>query len=120
MNVTANVVPPMIGISLDKDSIDFGDVIPCGNSSLIPVGIYNISSPGFGVNVTAQVQGNATAQDFYGQSLYISGAQYNPASVIANISSGSSQSVVTQLRVPCSWNTNGSQTATIIFWASKS
>ena len=110
----------MIGISLDKDSIDFGNVIPCGNSTPVPVGIYNISSPGFGVNVTAQVQGNATAQDFYGQSLYIDSAQYNPASIIANINSGSSQSVVTQLRVPCTWNTNGNQTATIIFWASKS
>jgi len=120
LNVTANVVPPMIGISLDKDSIDFGNVTPCGNSTPVPVGIYNISSPGFGVNVTAQVQGNATAQDFYGQSLYINDAQYNPATVIAHISSGSSQSVVTQLRVPCTWNTNGNQTATIIFWASKS
>jgi len=120
LNVAANVVPAMIGISLDKASIDFGNVTPCGNSTPVPVGIYNISSPGFGVNVTAQVQGNATAQDFYGQSLYINGAQYNPATIIANISSGSSQSVTTQLRVPCSWNTNGNQAATIIFWASKS
>jgi hypothetical protein len=127
LNVAANVVLPtptpappcLIGISLDRSSIDFGNITPCGNSTSVPVGINNISTGcAGGVNVTAAVQGNATAEDFYGQSLYINGVPYNPSSIIASISSGSSGNVTTQLQVPCSWTTTGNQTATIIFWAS--
>jgi hypothetical protein len=120
LNATANVIIEMVGIDLDRDSIDYGDVAPGDSSAVEPVGIDNIGT--LDCDVTLEVNGaDATAQSFYEQSLYVDGGLYNSDAVIANIPVAGSESVDTQLQVPLSWaEGTGAQDATFIFWASAS
>jgi 3',5'-cyclic AMP phosphodiesterase CpdA len=117
--VTTNLIMPSIGIELNRDSIDYGNVAPGESSGVETVGITNIGT--VGVDVSLEVQGaDATAQSFYEQSLYIDGAKYNITTVIASIPVEGSENVGTQLQVPLSWAEPGVQDATFIFWAEAS
>jgi hypothetical protein len=120
LHVTANVVMEMVGITLDRDSIDYGTLVPGGNSAVVTIRITNIGT--LDCNVTLEVDGvDATAQDFYAQSLYIDGALYNIDALIASILVGLSKDVNTQVKVPPSWTKGtGAQNATFIFWAEAS
>jgi tRNA(Leu) C34 or U34 (ribose-2'-O)-methylase TrmL len=116
---TTNLTMPMVGIKLDRDSIDYGDIAPGKSSEVEAVGITNIGT----VDVDVKLEINAadsTAQSFYEQSLYIGGSLYNITNVIASIEAGLSKDVNTQLHVPVSWIELGAQDATFIFWAEAS
>jgi parallel beta-helix repeat protein len=116
LDATANLVMAMVGIELDRDSIDYGDVAPGDNSAVETVLITNVGS--VGCNVTLEVNGaDDVTQDFYEQSLYIDGGLYNADSVIASIPFEGSEDVDTQLQVPLSWSELGTQEATFVFWA---
>jgi hypothetical protein len=116
---TANLVMPMVGIELDRDSIDYGTLMLGRSSTVETVGVTNTGT--VDVDVTLEVNGaDATAQSFYEQSLYINGAPYDIDAVIASIEAGLSEDVETQLQVPPSWGELGVQDATFIFWAEAS
>ncbi|MGD9118498.1 MAG: hypothetical protein PVJ08_07200, partial [Dehalococcoidia bacterium] len=69
-------------------------------------------------DVTLEVVGaDATAQDFFEQSLHIDGVLYDITTVIASIPAELSDSVDTQLHVPGEWSEAGVQEAQFIFWA---
>jgi predicted phosphodiesterase len=117
--VRANVTGSSVGIALDRDSIDFGDVEPGQNSAVEKVNVTNTGNEN--VSVTLEVAGeNAAAQSFYDQSLWVNNDLYGIDDVIAGILTGGSQSVDTQLKVPASWNGTGEQRATFTFWAAAS
>ncbi len=120
LTATANVIIEMVGIDLDRDSIDYGDVMPGDNSAVESVLVTNIGT--LDCDVTLQVVGDdATAQSFYEQSLYIDSGLYDADALIASIPVAGSQSVDTQLHVPLSWTeATGAQDATFIFWATAS
>jgi hypothetical protein len=120
LHVTANVIMEMVGITLDRDNIDYGTLMPGGNSAVVTIRITNIGT--LDCNVTLEVDGaDVTAQDFYEQSLYIDGALYNIDAIIASILVGLSKDVNTQVKVPLSWiKGTGAQNATFIFWAEAS
>jgi hypothetical protein len=119
IGATANVVLPTVGIGLDRDSIDYGDVGPGESSGEETVGITNVGTTD--VDVTLQViGGNAVAQDFFELSLHLDGLLFDSLAVIAHILVGNSEEVVTQLHVPSNWNHGGAQEAEFIFWAEAS
>jgi hypothetical protein len=120
LDATANVVIEMVGIDLDRDSIDYGNVMPGTSSAVETVLVTNIGT--LDCDVTLEVNGaDDVAQSFYEQSLYIDGALYNIDATIANIPVAGSEDVDTQLQVPLSWaEGTGAQDATFIFWASAS
>jgi parallel beta-helix repeat protein len=116
LSATTNIVIPAVGIELDRTSIDYGDVNPGESSTVETVIVTNTGT--YDVDVTLEVQGaDATAQDFYEQSLYVNSSLYDIAAVIASILIGGSQPVETQLQVPATWSVPGAQEATYIFWA---
>jgi hypothetical protein len=116
LGASANILIPMVGIELDRTSIDYGAVGPGESSAVETVIVTNTGT--YDVDVTLEVQGaDATAQDFYEQSLYVNSSLYNIAAVIASILIGGSQPVDTQLQVPSTWSIPGAQDATYIFWA---
>ncbi len=116
LTATTNVTLPTVGIVLDRDAIDYGEVGPGENSAVETVVITNIGTTD--VDVTVEIQGNdATVQDFYEQSLYMDDVLYNPATVIAQVLTEQLEDVDTQLKVPEDWNHPGAQEATFIFWA---
>jgi DMSO/TMAO reductase YedYZ molybdopterin-dependent catalytic subunit len=119
IDVTANVtVMAMVGIELDRDNIDYGNIMPGESSAVETVGITNIGT--VAADVTLEVDGaDAIAQDFYEQSLYIDNIIFDGA-IIASIEAGLSEDVDTQLQVPLSWTETGVQNATFIFWAEAS
>jgi hypothetical protein len=119
LNATANVSIETVGIELNRDNIDYGDVLPGASSAVETVGIANIGT--LGCNVTLEVKGaNDVAQSFYEQSLHIDGSLYNVNAVIASIPFAGSKNVNTQLQVPQSWAELGKQDSTFIFWATAS
>jgi predicted phosphodiesterase len=119
LTARANVTLSSVGIALDRDSIDFGDIEPGQNSPVETVEVTNTGSEN--VSVTLEVAGeNDAAQSFYEQSLYVNNDLYGIDQVIASILTGGSQSVDTQLRVPASWDGPGEQRATFTFWATAS
>ena len=116
LTATANVNIQMVGISLNRTGIDYGNVRAGQSSKNECVRITNVGSSY--VEVTVEVEGESgTAQNFYEQSLFVDNGLYNPATIIANIASSNSEEVVTQLRVPPDWNEAGTQGATFVFWA---
>ncbi len=116
LTATANVNIQMVGISLNRTAIDYGNVRAGQSSENECVRITNVGSSY--VEVTLEVDGvSETAQNFYEQSLFVDNGLYNPATIIANIASSNSEEVVTQLRVPSGWNEAGTQGATFVFWA---
>jgi len=120
LNATANVTIDTVGIELDRNSIDYGDLMPGESSSVETVGITNIGT--LECDVTLEVDGaNTTAQDFYEQSLYIDSNLYDIDDIIASIPSGGQEEVDTQVQVPLSWSGgDGAQEASFIFWATAS
>ena len=120
INATANVVIEMVGIDLDRDGINYGDVMPGDSSAVESVLVTNIGT--LDCDVTLEVVGaDGVAQSFYEQSLYIDDGLYNIDAVIANIIVAGSENVDTQLKVPMSWaEGTGVQQATFIFWATAS
>ncbi|MGD9118499.1 MAG: hypothetical protein PVJ08_07205 [Dehalococcoidia bacterium] len=116
LTATANVTVATIGISLDRESIDYGDVEPGESSEIETVGITNTGT--LDVDVTLEVDGvDAIAQAFYEASLYIDTLPYNIATIIASLISEQSENVATQLHVPEEWGEAGVQEAQFIFWA---
>lgn len=116
LTATANVNIQMVGISLNRTEIDYGNVRAGLSSENEYVRITNIGSSY--VDVTLEADGESeTAQNFYEQSLFVNNGLYNPATIIANIATSNSEDVVTQLRVPFDWNEAGTQGATFVFWA---
>jgi hypothetical protein len=119
LNATANVSIETVGIELNRNTIDYGNVMPGASSAVETVGITNIGTLDCGV--TLEVKGaNGVAQSFYEQSLHIDGSLYNVDAVVANIPFAESKNVNTQLQVPLSWAELGKQDATFIFWATAS
>jgi predicted phosphodiesterase len=119
LTARANVTLSSIGIALNRDSIDFGDVKPGQNSAVETVEVTNTGSKN--INVTLEVAGeNDAAQSFYEQSLYVNTDLHDIDEVIASILTGGSESVDTQLKVPASWDGAGEQRATFTFWATAS
>jgi hypothetical protein len=119
LNATADVIIETVGIDLDRDSIDYGDVMPGENSAVETVGITNIGT--LKCDVALEVVGaDATAQSFYEQSLHINTNLYNIDAIIASIIAKNTENVDTQLQVPMSWTELGAQDATFIFWATAS
>jgi hypothetical protein len=116
LDVSATVVLPEVGISLNRSTVDYGEVQPGGNSHVVDVGITNIGTTD--VSLTLEVQGNDdVAQKFYEQSLYIDNAAYARTRTIATIEKAQSESVDTQLKVPNDWIKGGRQEAVFVFWA---
>ena len=116
LTATTNVETAMVGISLNRTEIDYGDVGPGLSSDNESVEITNIGSSD--VDVTLEVNGETTvAQSFYEQSLHMDESLYNIANIIAQIPTANSEDLVTQLRVPSDWNEAGTQDATFVFWA---
>jgi hypothetical protein len=116
LTAIANVAIGMVGIELNRSSVDYGDVMPGENSTVQAVGVTNIGT--LKCNVTVEVKGaNGIAQSFYEQSLHIDGTLYNINAIIASIQVSQTQNVNTQLKVPSSWSEPGSQQAVFIFWA---
>ncbi|MGD9118576.1 MAG: NosD domain-containing protein, partial [Dehalococcoidia bacterium] len=102
LDVTTNVIVDMLGIMVDRDSIDYGDIEPGESSEVEPVGIFNTGT--LDADVTLEVVGaDATAQDFFEQSLHIDGVLYDITTVIASIPAELYDSVDTQLHVPGDW-----------------
>jgi hypothetical protein len=110
----------MVGIELDRDAIDYGDVKPGDSSAVETVLVTNIGT--LDCDVTLEVVGvDSIAQSFYEQSLYIDSSIYDIEAVIASIIVAGSEDVDTQLQVPISWaEGTGVQEATFIFWATAS
>jgi len=116
LDVSANVVLPEVGLSLNRSAVDYGDVEPGGSSPVVDVGIANIGTRD--VLVTLEVQGDDDiAQEFYDQSLYVDGTAYVNNPTIGTIRRAQSRSVDTQLRVPRDWDEEGRQEAVFVFWA---
>lgn len=118
LDVSATVVLPEVGISLDKSEIDYGEVEPGGSSPVVDVGIANTGTRDF--SVTLELQGSDdVAQQFYERSLYVDDTAYLdiPDAVITTIESEHSKNVDTQLRVPPDWEEEGRQEAVFVFWA---
>jgi hypothetical protein len=115
LTVTTNLVIPGIGILLNRDSIDYGGVMPGDTSAEEIVGITNIGASG--VNITLEIQGEETDTDFFEQSLLVNNSPYDISSIVASIPAHQSEQVSTKLHVPPDWNTAGTQTVTFIFWA---
>jgi hypothetical protein len=113
---TANLAMPMVGVTLDRESIDYGDVAAGESSAVETVRVTNVGT--LDCDVSLEVNGaDATAQDFYEQSLYVDGGLYNADTVIASIMVEGAEDVETQLQVPLSWGEPGVQEATFVFWA---
>ncbi|MBC2698785.1 MAG: metallophosphoesterase family protein [ANME-2 cluster archaeon] len=112
----ANGKNPMVGISLNRSVIDYGNVVAGHNSNNESVKITNIGSSC--MTVTLEVNSESeTAQNFYEQSLYMDNVQYDPAIIIAHIPESNSKDVVTQLIIPSDCIEAGRQDATFVFWA---
>ncbi|MCW4033835.1 MAG: hypothetical protein NWF03_00550 [Candidatus Bathyarchaeota archaeon] len=120
LTATANVSLASVGIDVDRDNIDYGDVVAGRNSSVETVIITNTGN--IECDVTMEVDSaDVIAQDFYEQSLYIDGVLYDIDTVIARIAVEGLWFAETQLQVPASWTANlGTQEATFIFWAEAS
>ena len=113
---TTNIVIGIVGIDLDRESINYGNIVPGEDSNVETIGINNTGT--LDVNVTLEVQGtDATSQSFYEQSLYIEGDLYNISDIIGSIPVEDSININTQLHVPSSWAEPGVQEAQFIFWA---
>jgi hypothetical protein len=105
-----------IAISVDRELIDYGDILPGSASSVEEVTIENTSASG--VSITVEIQAsNATARGFYEQSLYLDDVIFEPGQVISLVEAGDSREIATQLKVPISWDEPGFMEATLIFWA---
>jgi hypothetical protein len=116
LDVSATVVLPEVGISLNRSAVDYGEIEPGGSSPVVDVGIANIGTRD--VLVTLEVQGSDdVAQDFYEESLYVDGAAYINSPTIGTIRRAQSRSMDTQLRVPRDWDEEGRQEAMFVFWA---
>lgn len=120
LTAVANVIIESVGIELNRDSIDYGNIAAGRSSDVETVGITNTGN--VACDVTLEVDGaDAVAQSFYEQSLYVEGSIYNVDSVIASILVAGTENVDTQLSVPASWTAEvGPQEATFIFWAEAS
>jgi parallel beta-helix repeat protein len=119
LDATANLVMSRVGIDLDRDSIDYGDVAPGGSSAVETVLVTNVGT--VDCDVTLEVSGaDEIAQGFYEQSLYVDAGLYNADAVIASIPFEGSEGVDTQLQVPLSWGEVGVQEAVFVFWAEAS
>ncbi|MDD5511051.1 MAG: hypothetical protein PHI12_09610 [Dehalococcoidales bacterium] len=120
LTATAYVYLNSIGISLNRDAIDFGEIRPGESSDIETVVITNTGN--IDVYVTLEVLGDDdTAQSFYEQSLYIDDTIYDIENIIVSILVEDSEDVDTQLKVPSTWNeAGGEQEATFIFWAEAS
>jgi hypothetical protein len=117
LNATTNVFMDTVGISIDRNSIDYGTLMPGENSAVETVVVTNTGTLDCDVNI--QVDGATSgAQEFYEQSLYVDGNLYNVNDIIAMILTEKSANVNTQVRVPSSWvEATGELEATFIFWA---
>ncbi|MDD5511052.1 MAG: hypothetical protein PHI12_09615 [Dehalococcoidales bacterium] len=104
-----------IAISIERDNVDYGNVMP-GESSLEEIVVIANSGPQ-DVNITLEIEAEALARDFYEKSLYIDGGVYNPEQALCVVNSGDEEEVITQLRVPQDWAGLGMMQATFIFWA---
>lgn len=113
---TANVTLGSLGIALNCDSIDFGNIKPGQNSAIKQVIITNTGTAACDVTLEIQSE-NETAKSFFSQSLYTNNILYDISTIIASISTAESVEISTQLKVPSTWNKAGEQQATFIFWA---
>jgi predicted phosphodiesterase len=116
LTATATLNIPMVGIDLNRDSIDYGDVAPGENSKVETVGVTNVGTVDCAVFL--EVNGaDVAAQNFYEASLYVDGSLYNVDATIASLLVEGSEAVDTQLQVPFSWSEAGAQEAVFVFWA---
>jgi hypothetical protein len=116
LSASATVVMPAVGISLNRSSVEYGEVEPGQSSPVIEVGIANVGTRD--VAVTLEVQGNnQVAQRFYERSLFIDSAAYIANATLAIIERAQTKYLGTQLRVPSDWDEFGRQDAVFVFWA---
>jgi hypothetical protein len=120
LTATANVLLNSLGISLNRDSVDFGDIRPGEHSDIESVIITNTGN--IDIYVTLEVQGeDEIAESFYEQSLYIDDSLYDIDAIIASILGSDYEEIDMQLKVPSTWDEGGGeQEATFIFWAEAS
>jgi hypothetical protein len=109
---------PHINISIDRETIDYGDIFPGESSAMEIVEISNNGT--LGVKITLEINGEALARDFFQQSLYINNSTYRSGQVICSIPAESDESVTTQMKVPSQWSEPGLMEATFVFWAEAS
>jgi hypothetical protein len=119
LTATTNLIMPMVGIDLDRGSIDYGDVAPGKSSAVERVVVTNVGTVDCDVSLEV-VGADGIAQGFYEQSLYVDGNPYAVDAVVASIPFEKSKGIDTQLRVPLSWGELGVQGATFVFWAEAS
>jgi hypothetical protein len=116
LTVTSNVVFPTVGIMVEPDTIDYGDISPGESSNIEMVMITNTGTLDAGV--TLEVAGtDPVARDFFEQSLYIDNNPYDITAVIASIARDQVVDIATQLHVPENWNEMGMHEVQYIFWA---
>lgn len=114
--VSARFIIPTLGISLDKVSLAFGDIIKGEDSKKQTLTITNTGN--MDVNLTLQIQGeDDNAQGFYDQSLYVDDVLYVEGTSIGKIAPGQSKDISVQMKVPLTWDKPGVLKATFIFWA---
>jgi ribosomal protein S18 acetylase RimI-like enzyme len=107
---------PAVGISLNRSTVDYGEIEPGESSGVVEVRVTNTGSRK--AAVTLEIRGSdQTAQRFYERSLYINNLAYNPGSVITSIEKAQSMNLNTQLKVPTDWYAIGRQDAVLVFWA---
>lgn len=116
LSVSATVIMPSVGISLNRSAVNFGEVESGESSGIVDVEITNTGTRR--VAVTLEIRGNdQTAQRFYEQSLFINNLAYSPSSVLTTLEKNQSNNLSTQLKVPVTWNVFGRQDAVFVFWA---
>jgi hypothetical protein len=116
LTATANLAMTMVGIELDRTSINYGNVAPGSFSPVKTMGVTNVGN--VACDVTLEVVGaDAVAQSFYEQSLYVDGYLYNVTTTVASLAAAASEDINTQLQVPSSWTAPGTRDAVFVFWA---
>ncbi|MDY6932418.1 MAG: hypothetical protein SVJ22_10955, partial [Halobacteriota archaeon] len=116
LEATVDVTVAMLGISINRTEIDYGNIKPGYSSDEESIEIENIGS--LNTEVFLEVRGNdPTAQEFYDTSLFVNGGKHDPLDLITSIPVSGLEVVDTVLIVPNDWNDGGAQDASFVFWA---
>jgi hypothetical protein len=112
VSLTATVIPA-IAITVEPDSLDFGELGPRDTSDPQTVTITNVGA--WDVEVTCEVSG--AEGDLYFEGLALDGALWDLFSEIVN--RGADAECAVTLTVPEGYSGVGEQGGTVIFWAAE-
>jgi hypothetical protein len=112
VSLTATVIPA-IAITVEPDSLDFGELGPRDTSDPQTVTITNVGA--WDVEVTCEVSG--VEGDLYFEGLVLDGALWDLFSEIVN--RGADAECAVTLTVPEGYSGVGEQGGTVIFWAAE-